>query len=448
MNERKLKSTPNSLEVGFERVISPFQEFIHNQATGSLLLIMSTVVALITANSPFAHDYEALLSTRLGFVMGDLSLQMSLHHWINDGLMALFFFLLGLEIKREILVGELKQPKYSILVIIAAIGGMIMPATIYLAFNHDTSSFPGWGIPMATDTAFAVGILVLLKKYIPNNLITFLTALAIIDDLGAILVIALFYTKSIHLMYLGFTGFFVVVLLVVNILGIRSPLIYFFGGVFIWLSMLGSGIHATIAGIIIASVIPARPKRAPEWFVSRIRKLVSQFEHIEEKSNQPILGEKNQHLVVEQVQETAEKASTPLRRWEHHLEHPTTLFILPIFALANAGIPINTDSLLNMWTEPLSLGIIFGLLFGKSMGITLFCWIAVSLKLGVLPKGITMRHIVGLGLVAGIGFTMAIFIDNLGFASNPEVIVAAKSAIIIGSLLAGIAGGLWLRFTR
>lgn len=436
---------PNALEAEFERVITPFQRFIRDQTTGSILLLFCTLFALIIANSPFVHDYEAILQTKVGLVFGDFSLRMSIHHWINDGLMALFFFLLGLEIKREILVGELREPRQSFPVIAAAIGGMVLPASIFAAFNYGSETIHGWGIPMATDTAFAVGILALFGSYIPRALFTFLTALAIIDDLGAIMVIAVFYTESINIAYLGLAGLFLTILAGFNILGIRGPWIYFIGGFFIWLAMLGSGVHATIAGILTALIVPARPKRPPEWFIHRARRLINKFERIEEASDRPILAEEDQHKVVEQMKESAEIASTPLRRWEHILEHPIAIFVMPLFALANAGIPVSLNSLTEMWSEPLSLGIICGLVFGKSIGIGLFCWISLKLNLGHLPKGVNIHHIIGLGFIGGIGFTMAIFIASLGFANNPEAIVAAKSGIIVGSLIAGIMGALWLR---
>ena len=445
MRSDKSDNFLNPLEAGFERVISPFQEFTRNQTTASLLLLLCTVVALIIANSSYSHSYETLLKTPVGFAAGEFALKLSIHGWINEGLMAVFFFILGLEIKREILVGELKEPKQSIPVIIAAFGGMILPATIFLAFNADTPASHGWGIPMATDTAFAVGILALFKNRIPIALLTFLTALAIIDDIGAILVIALFYTKTLNLVSISVAGLLLLVLIVFNLIGVRRAALYFAGAFFIWMALLNSGVHATIAGILVAFIVPARPKREPEWFINRVKKLVSRFEHIENTSAQPILGEESQHLVVEQVQDSAEKASTPLRRWERRLEQPVGLFVMPIFALANAGIPIDIESISSLWDHSLSLGIIFALVFGKSLGITLFCWIAVRIGLGNLPRNVTMHHIFGLGLVGGIGFTMAIFIAGLGFNSDPQAILLAKSAIIIGSLVAGLSGAMWLR---
>ncbi len=439
------KSYIERLEQGAEGVVTPFQEFIRDQTTGSILLLLCTAAALIIANSPLAHDYEALIEAQAGFILGDWSLQMSLRHWVNDGLMSLFFFVLGLEIKREILVGELNQLQQSFPVIAAAMGGMLVPAGIYYVLNADSVNVHGWGIPMATDTAFAVGVLALLGRRIPVALITFLTALAIIDDLGAILVIAVFYTESINLHWLGLAGMFLIILVACNILGVRRPLVYLGGGGLVWLAMLGSGVHATVAGVLVAMIIPARPKLDPEWFMHRARNLIDDFEKIEQRSERPILGEEEEHIVVEKVQDTAEKATTPLRRWERALEYPVALLVMPVFALTNAGIPLEPGSLATMWTDPLSLGIVLGLVAGKSIGITLMAWLAIRLNLGRLPQGVNMQHIAGIGLLGGMGFTMSIFIAGLGFASSPQDLVTAKAAILLASLVAGLSGYLWLR---
>jgi NhaA family Na+:H+ antiporter len=436
---------PTPLEAQIERTLSPFQHFIRNQATGSVLLLVCTAAALLIANSSLAHDYRALLDTPLGLVFGDLSLKMSLHHWINDGLMALFFFVLGLEIKREILVGELRQPRQSLPVIAAALGGMLVPASVFYALNADTASVHGWGVPMATDTAFAIGVLILLGRRIPPALITFLTALAIIDDLGAILVIALFYTEAISLAWIGGAVACLAVLIACNAAGLRHPLIYWIGGGIVWGAMLGSGVHATVAGILVALIVPARPKREPRWFIHRTRRLIDRFETIADASERPILGDEEQHAVVEKVQQTAEKATTPLRRWENALEYPVALLVLPLFALANAGVPIDQTSLTALWSDRLALGIVLGLVIGKAVGITALTWVALRLRLGQLPAGVSLRHIIGIALLGGMGFTMSIFIAGLGFADNPHALVMAKTAILIASLIAGLTGYLWLR---
>lgn len=439
------KNHPRPLEARFERALTPFHDFVRDQTTGSVLLIVCTVIAVVIANSSLAPEYENVLEMRAGFVFHTWSFEMSLRDWVNDGLMSLFFFVLGLEIKREILVGELKDPQQSLPVLAAALGGMLLPAGIFYLLNVSAFSVHGWGIPMATDTAFAVGILALLGRRIPLALITFLTALAIIDDLGAILVIAIFYTGSINLFFLSLAAVFFAALLVCNRLGCRRPIFFIIGGVIVWFAMLGSGVHATVAGILVALTIPARPKCGSEWFVRRTRKLVNEFEDIEAQATRPILGEDQQHKVVEHVQNSAKLASTPLRRWEHAFEHPVALFVMPVFALANAGVPVDLSTLPALWAEPLSTGIILGLVVGKAVGISGLVWLALYLKLGRLSDGVTMHHIIGIGLLGGMGFTMSIFIASLGFAGSPEALVTAKTAVLLASLCAGLSGYLWLR---
>jgi NhaA family Na+:H+ antiporter len=400
----------------------------------------------VVANSTLSHGYESLLLTQVGLVFGDWSLAMSLHDWINEGLMSLFFFVLGLEIKRELLVGELKNPRQSVPMIAAALGGMLMPALIFAAFTAGTPVVHGWGIPMATDTAFAVGLLALLHRHVPTALTAFLTALAIIDDLGAILVIAMFYTANINLLLLATAALLLVLLIGLNAAGVRRPAVYILVGGLVWLAMLGSGVHATVAGILVALTVPARPKRGPGWFVRHAHRLTHEFETMERQSDKPLLGEEEQHRVAESLQTTVEKATTPLRRWERYLERPVALLVMPLFALANAGIPLDSQTLASLGSNPLTPAIVLGLLFGKVLGITLLTWLSLRFGLGQLASGIGMRHIAGIGLLGGMGFTMSIFIANLGFETVPATLVAAKTAILLASLLAGISGYLWLRF--
>lgn len=445
MNKDSGSQYPSALEAGVERVVTPFQEFIRDQTTTSVLLLLCTFIALILANSPWAHNYEALIKMPVGFVVGDWSMVMSVHEWVNDGLMALFFFVLGLEIKREILVGELKDLQQSLPIIVAACGGMLIPALIFFVFNAGTENVHGWGIPMATDTAFAVGILGFLGRRVPVAVITFLTALAIIDDLGAILVIALFYTESINLFALSIAGLLLLLLIIFNVFGFRHPLIYVLGGALVWLAMLNSGVHATVAGILVALIVPARPKRMPGWFVNKTRGLVDKFEKLENNTERPILAVEEQHEVAERIQDMAEKATTPLRRWERMLGHPVGLLVMPVFALTNAGIPINLADLATKWSDMLLLGIVLGMVVGKCLGISLFSWLAIRLNLGHLPAGMNLRHVIGVGLLGGIGFTMSIFIAGLGFANDPDALLGAKTGILLASLIAGFTGFLWLR---
>ena len=435
------------LEQRFERALTPFQEFVSDQTTSSLLLIGCTLAALLIANSPYAHAYEAFIDTPLGVNFGEQVFRMDLRHWINDGLMTLFFFLIGLEIKRELLVGELRDMQRSLPVIVAALGGMLAPALIFFLMNSGGDYAHGWGIPMATDTAFAIGLLALLGKRIPTAAVTFLIALAIIDDLGAILVIAVFYSESISVAHLGAAAAVLGLLLLTNLLGIRSVTLYLVGGILVWVAMLGSGVHATVAGILVAATIPARPKRQPGWFLQRTRHLLDRFRELEKRKDgdQPMLGETEQHAVAARLQDAAEMATTPLRRWEHALDRPVSLFVMPVFALTNAGITISREALDGIWQNPLTLGIVFGLVLGKGLGIPLFTWLAVRFRLGRLPEGVSFRHIIGLGLFGGMGFTMSIFIARLGFGDTPDAMHAAKVGILAASLLAGCAGYLWLR---
>jgi len=442
-HEREHFETP--LERGFKNVITPFQEFVRDQTTGSILLILCTVAALGLANSPLAGNYETLVETRTGLIFGDWSLTLSVRHWVNDGLMSLFFFVLGLEIKREILVGELREPRQSLPVVAAAIGGMLVPAFIFYAFNAGSGMVHGWGIPMATDTAFAVGVLAMLHRHIPPALTTFLTALAILDDLGAILVIAVFYTDTLSLPYLGLAATLLGALVICNILGIRRSAVYIVGGGLVWGAMLGSGVHAAVAGVLVAMTVPARPRAGPGWFLRRTRHLLDEFQEIEKQSERPILGEERQHAVVEDVQDTAEKATTPLRRWEHILEYPVALLVMPVFALTNAGIPVEPGSLPGLWKDPLTLGIVLGLVLGKGVGITFMGWLSLRLGLGRLPADMKPGHIIGIGLLGGMGFTMSIFIAGLSFGNDPDALLAAKTAILLASMIAGISGYLWLR---
>jgi NhaA family Na+:H+ antiporter len=440
--------TTSTLEKGFANVITPFQRFIGDQKTGSALLLLCTVVALLIANSPLAPAYENLIGTRIGFVFGGEFYAMSLHHWVNDGLMALFFFVLGLEIKRELLVGELREPARSLPVLAAAAGGMVVPAALFYAINHGTEVMHGWAIPMATDTAFAIGVLALLGGRVPLGLTTFLLALAIIDDMGAVLVIALFYTDSISLAHLAAALGLLSALALANLLGVRRPVIYFIGGGLVWLAMLGSGVHATLAGILVALTVPARPRHGTRSFLRRSRRLIDEFEAIEADAGdaaEPILAKPEKHAVVEQLQDTAAKATTPLQLWERALEHPVALFVLPLFALVNAGIHVELQALPRLLADPLAVGIIAGLVLGKPAGISLATGALLALGRGRLPEGMQAHHLVGVGLLGGMGFTMSIFIAGLGFGAQPEQLLIAKTGILTASLIAGLGGYLWLR---
>jgi NhaA family Na+:H+ antiporter len=433
------------LEKAFDRIVTPFEEFIHNQATSGLLLMGSAVLALFIANSPLAHGYEEILNTVVGFRVGGWTFGHSVHHWINDGLMAMFFFVVGLEIKREILVGELSEPRQAALPILAALGGMIVPAVIFTLFNAGSDTARGWGIPMATDIAFAVGALVLLGKGIPRSLVTFLVALAIVDDLGSVVVIALFYTEQIHLGALGLAAGLVALLVLFNLSGIRRPLPYFLAGGLLWLAMLESGVHATIAGVLTALAIPARPKYHPGSFTRRVRTLMDRFDETHDPRTTIITNE-GQRALLQTLENCVHRVETPLQRLEHQLHFPVAYGIIPVFALANAGIPIDFTSLSTTLSNPLTLGVVVGLIAGKLAGIAGVSWLALQLGVGRLPQGTRFSQIVGVALLGGIGFTMSIFIGELAFPGQTENLLMAKSGILLASVIAGVGGYLVLRF--
>jgi len=430
-------------ERAFNRLLTPMEEFIRHEATSGVILMVCAAVALILANSPAAEAYRHILHTPIGFRIGDWRLEKSLHHWINDGLMTLFFFVVGLEIKREILVGELASPRQAALPVAAAVGGMVVPALIYLAFNPGGPYVAGWGVPMATDIAFAVGILVLLGRRIPEGLITFLLALAIVDDLGAVLVIAVFYTSHIAPLPLAAAAALLVILVVFNRSGIRHPLPYFITGTLLWLMLLYSGIHATIAGVVLALAIPARAQYDPRRFSGYVRGLLDRYDRAGGDET-TLLGNIARSSLVHTLEQGAQRVKTPLQRLEHALHLPVALLVMPLFALANAGIPVDAQALRAALSHPATLGVFLGLVAGKFVGIAGVTWVGVRLGLGRLPAGTGMRHIVGIALIGGVGFTMSIFIAELAFPSTGGGLVMAKTGVLLASVCAGLAGYLWL----
>jgi NhaA family Na+:H+ antiporter len=438
---KELEDAP--LEKAFDKIVSPFEEFIHQETASGILLMLFTILALIVANTAMASWYEHLLHTPVGFNLGGWELEKSLHHWINDGLMALFFFVVGLEIKREILVGELSDMRQAILPIVAAIGGMIVPALIYFGFNAGTDTVDGWGIPMATDIAFAVGVMVLLGSRVPKTLLTFLVALAIVDDLGAVIVIALFYTENLELGALALAGLCLLILIFFSLAGVRHPLVYFIFGVLMWLAMLKSGVHATLAGVITALTIPARPKCEPPSFSKLVRRLMDRFD-ASHKPGVSIMRNEEQKSILQTLENGVHMVETPLQRLEHGMHLPVAFIIIPIFAFANAGIPLELGNIGETISHPVTLGVIAGLLLGKMIGVAGFSWLAIKLGVGRLPEGTTMPQIVGVGLLAGIGFTMSIFIAELAFAGQAELLLMAKTGILFASIIAGVGGYLWM----
>ncbi len=433
-------------ERAFDKVLSPVEEFIHRQTTSGILLMLFAVAALIIANTSLADAYHHFLQQYLTIGLEGFQLSKSLHHWINDGLMAIFFLVVGLELKRELLVGELANVKQALLPIIAAVGGMLVPALIYFSINPDGHTADGWGIPMATDIAFALGALALLGNRVPTSLLTFLVALAIVDDLGAVVVIALFYTETINMAALGLVALFTVTLIFLNLWGVRRLLPYLIIGLFLWVAMLKSGIHATLAGVILAFIIPMKPKYDPKRFLSLIHTSVDKIEEAFRKDENIIVND-TLRARVQALGNGVSLVQAPAQTLESKLHLPSAYLVIPIFALANAGVPIDWSNLGNTMLHPVVMGIGLGLVLGKLLGIAGFVWMALKAGICDLPKGLTMNHIIGVAFMGGIGFTMSIFIAELGFVHHPQDLLMAKTGILFASLAAGLIGFCWLYMT-
>lgn len=436
----KIKITPID-----KWVIDPVNRFIGKSTTGGIVLFLSAVVALILANSPWKDAYHHIWEHKISFGLdNNFMLDKTLHHWINDGLMAVFFFVVGLELKREIIGGELSNPKKAILPIVAGFGGMIFPAIIYLWFNPSGEAHSGWGIPMATDIAFALGVLFLLGKRVPTSLKVFLTVLAIADDLGAVLVIAFFYTSDISFTSLIVGTLFLLLLIVSNLLGVRNSFYYGILGIGgVWMAFLLSGVHATIAGVLIAFTIPANVKIDEIGFIEKMKDYLHKFKQADPNGVPTVTPE--QLHILEDMRTLSKQAMTPLQRLEHGMHPFVTFVVMPIFALANAGVTISSDST-SSGTSSVALGVIFGLLIGKFIGIVGTTSLFIKLKLANLPLGMTYKHLIGVGLLASIGFTMSLFIANLAF-KNQILIQQAKMGILFASLLGGTLGFLFLYFS-
>lgn len=431
-------------EPPIEKLIRPFKEFTRAEASSGILLIICTIIALVWANTGLSESYFSLWHTKISVVVESFKLDYSLHHWINDGLMAVFFFVVGLEIKREFLVGELSTARQAILPVAAAFGGMIFPALLYIVFNAGGNGESGWGIPMATDIAFVIGLMALLGSNVPVNLKIFITALAIADDIGAVLVLAFFYTAQLSFSALAAAGVVFVILFAANRLGVRNLLFYIVFGLALWLAFLLSGIHATVAGVLLAFVVPATSRYNTKDFLVNGKELLEEFDREGEEGPNVLANEERQNI-VQTLEGTCAKVLTPLQRFEHSLNPWVSFFIMPVFALANAGVPLQEDFFDSLVNE-VSLGIIGGLFIGKQVGIFLFSWLAVKLNIASLPSKVGWKHIYGAGILAGIGFTMSLFITNLAFSSE-ELTNIAKVGILAASLISGVTGYLVLRFS-
>jgi len=431
------------LEKPFSRVITPFEEFIHRQTTSGLLLMGMAVLALVLANSGLADLYNHLLHVPVSVAAGTWSVEMSLHHWVNDGLMAFFFFIVGLELKREFLVGELADPRKALLPIIAALGGMIVPAGFYYLLNPEGIGARGWGIPMATDIAFAIGALVLLANRVPKALITFLVALAIVDDLGAVIVIALFYTDHLVMEALGAAAGIVAALFLLNMGGVRAITPYFLLAVCLWYALLLSGVHPTLAGVLGAFTVPAQPKYDPAYFSAKTKELLAGFDdsyHTDRK----IATNVELRSIVQKIEKTVLRVMTPLQRLEHIWHLPVAYLVMPVFALFNAGIALGDAMQPEVLFSPVAFGVALGLIGGKFIGIAGTSWLALRFGIAALPEHTRFTQIAGVSLLAGIGFTMSIFIAQLAFAGHSELLLAAKTGILLASFTAGLCGFAWL----
>lgn len=425
-------------------IVNPLNKFIKLEAFSGILLMIVTVAALLLANSMFSEAYFAFFQQKLTLAFEGFELSKPLLLWINDGLMAVFFFLVGLEIKRETQTGELSSFKTAALPAFAAIGGMLVPALFYEFFNYYGDGWPGWGIPMATDIAFALGVMTLLGSRVPVSLKLFLTALAIVDDIGAVIVIALFYSSELYLEALILGGAIFAVLMFLNGLKVYRVSIYLVLGFFLWVALLKSGVHATVAGILLAIAIPGKAKHSVDECISsnesvlnRLKQKVDPDEELDPKKDKKLI------TAIYTIGNNCTQSVSPLLRIENSLHSWVAYFIIPIFAFANAGI-VFKGTLLSELGNPIAVGIFAGLVFGKPVGIAFFTWLATRLKIASLPEGVKWKHIIGTGFLGGIGFTMAIFIDNLAFTADPHNIEIAKLGILFASFIAGVVGYLVL----
>jgi NhaA family Na+:H+ antiporter len=444
---------------------STLAKILHHQAIGAVFLLIAAATAMICANLHFsvggrtiAQWYSWLWHQELGVYLGDYASIQPLHVWINDGLMAIFFLMVGLEIKRELLIGELASIRKAALPIMAAVGGMIFPAVLFAAINWGGPGLQGWGIPMATDIAFAAGVIGLLSHRVPSGLAVFLIALAIVDDLGAVLVIALFYTDSIDALSLQAGLGLIALSCVLAWLGVRSAALFTILAILSWVSFLNSGVHATIAGVLFALTIPVDARYDTPLFVERIRELLQRFSEVEDHLHPRMVNARQQRL-IRAIESECILVEAPLQRIENKL-HPWIAFlVMPLFAFSNSGVELSGTELSEVLRQPVAIGVIVGLLVGKQLGIMAFSVLAVRLRLAELPEGVRWRHIYGVSWLAAIGFTMSLFIAELAFQSGDgghlaageglevDRLMAAKVGILMASVIAGCVGACILWWT-
>lgn len=442
--EKHSSADANSWERTFGRIKTPLERFVESATGSGILLIVLTVVALIVANTPLHEHYHHFIHQHLMVQFGDWKIDLSLHHWVNDALMAIFFYLVGLEIKYEVLVGELSSIKKAVLPIMAAVGGMLVPALMYFLINQNTPAQNGWGIPMATDIAFAMAVLLILGKRVPAALMTILVALAIVDDLGAVLVIAIFYSDGLNWAALGGALACFAVMMALSYAGMRSVWGFFVLSLVMWVLMLFSGVHATIAGVLGALATPVNSIYNPQEFSRDARKLLDRFDMYRQKEDD-FMSSEYLNGVLHTLSVGIEKARTPLHRMEDFLHFPVYFLIIPLFVLFNAGVHIQFDQIGEVLSSSVTLGVALGLMLGKFIGVMLAVGLCVKLGVAGLPKEVNFLHIAGIALLAGIGFTMSIFIAELAFAGSAAHLTEAKIAILLASVCAGIAGYVVLR---
>ena len=432
----------DDLPTPIERFGRPFQTFARFKGAGAVLLLLASTAALVWANSGLGDRYRELLGMKLTVGVEAFSLSKPILLWINDGLMGIFFFIVGLEIKREVLAGELASMRRAMLPIVAAVGGMVVPAGVFAALNYGGEGAHGWGIPMATDIAFALGVLLILGPRVPIGLKVFLTALAIVDDLGAIVVIAVFYSHGIAVTSLVIGLVLLVVSVFANVVGVRNALVYFVIGTLVWLAFLKSGVHATLASVLMALTIPAKTRIRAHRFHDRMAELLAAFRATDPQRERGLLSSEQQHL-LHRMEQSVDHVSAPLQQLEHSLNPLVTFVVLPIFALANAGVALS-GGVQEALRDPICLGVLLGLLFGKPIGVVGAAWIAVRAGVADLPKGVNWGQMVAVGFLAGIGFTMSLFIGSLAY-TRPEFVQLAKVGILVASAVASVVGGVLLR---
>ena len=429
-----------TLNLPIDLLASPFVRFAQLEASGGILLLAATVAALVWANSPWEHTYHVLWDSSVTVGFGRFSLTESRHEWVNDGLMSIFFFLVGLEIKREVLIGELSSLRQAAFPFVGAIGGAIVPAVIFLFVTLGGEGSRGWGIPLGTDIAFTLGVLALLGSRVPASLKVFVTALAIADDIIAVLIIALFYTEHIDLFSLAVGLVGVALSLGANLLGIRKPLVYAVIGIFVWFAVLKSGVHATVAGVLLAFTIPAQTYIDRDQFLKRSRWLLESFEESAPNSLEA-------HSAVHSLESQCELIESPLHRIEHSIHPWVSFLVMPLFALANAGVRV-VGNVGPAFGHPVFLGVALGLFLGKPLGIWSFAWLSARIGLATQPANLGWRQVFGASALCGIGFTMSLFIAGLAFRDQPLLLNMSKIGTLSGSLVAGLFGSMLLLRSR